>query len=364
MSSLISVYPMRVLQNFSRVNSRISSIYVTSFISRNTRSWLRFLLSVCYDSFWSKCSKTFQAVMQKYMYLFYPTCLFSLSCKIVLLQDSSASILIIVNIFVFFSLLRVSNSQQYRNTPVKNIINASFTSCFTLSIPASSSNVKIQSRYRTQASLCTTTWCNQHIRRGFCTLQRIFFFLVTLQPSHHRYDLISSRGKRDAWETIYQTDVSVSSFLRFLRSADRQAGRILWHEKRTRDTRVERATNAPERIGQSREARPIDSVVGSSRHPPWTALFFIRCPWGVLTDLDVSRSNQSRLLCLHCRPYKDRPVSSLGGIFVCINLTSFVCTCVNVSRTFIERMISDVVANKLWISGSIRILHRLWKIMR
>jgi len=82
------------------------------------------------------------------------------------------------------------------STPVKNIINASFTSCFTLSIPASSSNVKIQSRYRTQASLCTTTRCNQHIRREFCTLQRIFFFLVALQPSHHRYDLISSRGKR------------------------------------------------------------------------------------------------------------------------------------------------------------------------
>jgi len=52
--------------------------------------------------------------MQKYMYLFYPTCLPSLSCKIVLLQDSSASILIIVNISVFFNLLRVSNSQQYR----------------------------------------------------------------------------------------------------------------------------------------------------------------------------------------------------------------------------------------------------------
>lgn len=27
-------------------------------------------------------------------------------------------------------------------------------------------------------------------------LQRILFFLVALQPSHHRYDLISSRGKR------------------------------------------------------------------------------------------------------------------------------------------------------------------------
>lgn len=33
-------------------------------------------------------------------------------------------------------------------------------------------------------------------RRGFCTLQRIRFFLIALQPSHHRYDLISSRGKR------------------------------------------------------------------------------------------------------------------------------------------------------------------------
>lgn len=32
--------------------------------------------------------------------------------------------------------------------------------------------------------------------RGFCTLQRILFFLIALQPSHHRYDLISSRGKR------------------------------------------------------------------------------------------------------------------------------------------------------------------------
>jgi len=63
-----------------------------------------------------------------------------------------------------------------------------------------------------------------------------------------------------------------------------------------------------------------------------SALFFVRRPWGVLTDLDVSRSSQSRLSCLHCKPYKDRPVSSLGGIFVCINLTSFVRTRFNVSR--------------------------------
>ena len=35
-----------------------------------------------------------------------------------------------------------------------------------------------------------------HLRIGFCILQRILFFLIALQPSHHRYDLISSRGKR------------------------------------------------------------------------------------------------------------------------------------------------------------------------
>lgn len=41
---------------------------------------------------------------------------------------------------------------------------------------------------------------NQHRERergsGCCTLERILFFLIALQPSHHRYDLISSRGKR------------------------------------------------------------------------------------------------------------------------------------------------------------------------
>lgn len=94
-----------------------------------------------------------------------------ISAETVFLQDSPTSILIIiiivivVNTLVIFQFLRYFEAPtRYREYGHKNLINASFTSCFTLSILASSSNVKIQSRYRTQASLCTTTRCNQHTR--------------------------------------------------------------------------------------------------------------------------------------------------------------------------------------------------------
>lgn len=117
-------------------------------------------------------------------------------------------------------------------------------------------------------------------------------FHVALQSSHHRYDLISSREREaDAWETIYQTDASASSFLRFLRSADRQAGRSRagsWETHAGYTCR--KATNALERIGRSREKRDQSIPSWAPSLVPSGAPFFVRRPW-VLTDLDVPRSS-------------------------------------------------------------------------
>jgi hypothetical protein len=125
---------------------------------------------------------------------------------------------------------------------------------------------------------------------------------------------------------IYQADASASSYL--LLQAGRQAGRqaggragrlIPWHEKRTRDTRVERqGTNAPERIGRSREKRDqsIRPLVGAASRS------VILCPWrGVSSDPDVSRSSRSPIAISSCaivsRGLVDR-ANGVSQIFIAI----------------------------------------------
>lgn len=192
--------------------------------------------------------------------------------------------------------------------------------------------------------------------RRFCTLQRprTLLSLVALQPSHHRYDLISSRGKRMRERRFIRPTprrsallraASASSFLRFLRFAETGRRAESRGMRNARGIHVSKGVRTHLSGSADREKR--DQSIpswGSSRRPPWNDA--ILCPLSLRctpTDLDVSRDRadpRASMSRLHCRPYKARPVSSFGGIFVCIDprRASFAfARALNVFRTFIER---------------------------
>lgn len=144
---------------------------------------------------------------------------------------------------------------------------------------------------------------------------RTLLFYVALQSSRHR-----QTSAPFARSGCVRNDLSgrrvglvLFAFLALCADTGRQVENPARHEKRTRDTRVERLRNALERIGRSpREAGPIDSRSWA----PLVASGAILCPCPSLRCTD-----RSRCLAighnLDCRASFVSAVLSPSGSIVC-----------------------------------------------